>query len=169
MKRSLTRTSSPSSPTRSSALSAAAAPARTTCSGWPDAGRCSTGPGRASTTSRRSGSPSSGISKRARRRARRGSGPSTPSPRRAWSRWPSTPAPPVAVAPVKSDALLRLLICDLVGEDVTRESLATLRDDVADLPRRLDDAERAARELPHRAKYLLLVVGFLRGLLDPHE
>src|SRR6201987_3444238 len=33
---------------------------------------------------------------------------------------------PVTVTPVKSDALLRLLICDLVGEDVTRESLATL-------------------------------------------
>jgi DNA-binding PadR family transcriptional regulator len=76
---------------------------------------------------------------------------------------------PVAVTPVKSDALLRLLICDLVGEDVTRESLATLREDIADLRERLDDAERTAAEYPHRAKYLLLVVGFLRGLLDLHE
>src|SRR5262245_37464341 len=33
---------------------------------------------------------------------------------------------PVTVTPVKSDPLLRLLICDLVGEEVTRESLATL-------------------------------------------
>src|SRR5512146_2905847 len=32
---------------------------------------------------------------------------------------------PVAVTPVKSDALLRLLLCDLVGEEVTRASLAT--------------------------------------------
>ena len=46
---------------------------------------------------------------------------------------------PVAFTPVKSEPLLRLLICDLVGEEVTRESLATLRDDIADLldaPRR---------------------------------
>src|SRR5215211_3168209 len=45
----------------------------------------------------------------------------------------------VAFMPVKSDALLRLLICDLVGEDVTRQSIATLRDDIADIHARLDD------------------------------
>jgi DNA-binding PadR family transcriptional regulator len=76
---------------------------------------------------------------------------------------------PVAVTPLKSDALLRLLICDLVGEGVTRESMATLRDDIADLRQRLEEADRSARELPHRAKYLLLVVAFLRRLLDLHE
>src|SRR5262249_20449060 len=38
-----------------------------------------------------------------------------------------------AVTPVKSDPLVRLLICDLIGEDVTRESMASLRDDIADL------------------------------------
>jgi DNA-binding PadR family transcriptional regulator len=75
---------------------------------------------------------------------------------------------PVTIMPVKSDALLRLLICDLVGEDVTRESLGTLRDDVDDLRRRLDDAERTAAELPHRAQYLQLVIDFLRRLLDLH-
>src|ERR1700757_2170361 len=32
---------------------------------------------------------------------------------------------PVTVTPVKSEALLRLLICDLVGEEATRESMAT--------------------------------------------
>jgi PadR family transcriptional regulator, regulatory protein AphA len=75
---------------------------------------------------------------------------------------------PVSVTPFKSDPLLRLLICDLVGEGVTRESLRTLRDDVADLRRRLDDAERTARELPHREKYLAMVNAFLRRLLDAH-
>jgi hypothetical protein len=53
--------------------------------------------------------------------------------------------------------------------DKSRESMATLRGDIEDLRHRLDDAERTANELPHRAKYLLLVVGFLRGLLDLHE
>ena len=75
---------------------------------------------------------------------------------------------PVHFTPVKSDPLLRLLICDLVGEAVTRESIATLRDDIADLRERLDDSERTAREYPHRDKYLLLVVDFLRRLLDLH-
>ena len=75
----------------------------------------------------------------------------------------------VTLTPVKSDALLRLLICDLVGESVTRERLATLRDDIADVRHRLDDSERSAAQLPHREKYLRLVVDFLRGLLDLHE
>lgn len=62
-----------------------------------------------------------------------------------------------------------LLVCDLVGEEITRESIKTLRADIADIESRLDDAERSAHELPHREKYLLLVVAFLRGLLDLHE
>jgi DNA-binding PadR family transcriptional regulator len=75
---------------------------------------------------------------------------------------------PVGFTPLKSDPLLRLLICDLVGEAVTRKSMATLRDDIADITWRLDDAERTAKELPHRQKYLLLVTGFLRRLLELH-
>jgi len=75
---------------------------------------------------------------------------------------------PVRFPPVKSDPLLRLLMCDLVGEEVTRESLATLRDDIADMWWRLDDAEESAHGLPHREPYLLLVVDFLRRLLQLH-
>jgi DNA-binding PadR family transcriptional regulator len=76
---------------------------------------------------------------------------------------------PVAFTPFKSDALQRLLICDLVGEDVTRESLAGLREELADVTSRLDAAEQRAHELPHREKYLLLATGFLRGLVGLHE
>ncbi len=76
---------------------------------------------------------------------------------------------PVQVTPFKSDPLLRLLICDLVGEEVTRESISTLREDLDDLRQRLDQSEQAARELPHREKYLLLTLGFLQRLLDLHE
>jgi DNA-binding PadR family transcriptional regulator len=75
---------------------------------------------------------------------------------------------PVTITPVKSEPLLRLLIADLVGEEVTRESLATLRDDVADLVERLDQMAAGAEALPHRSKYLLLVNGFLRRLVDLH-
>jgi PadR family transcriptional regulator, regulatory protein AphA len=76
---------------------------------------------------------------------------------------------PVTVTPLKSEPLLRLLICDLVGEDITRASIATLRDDIADLRRHLDDSDQRARQFPHREKYLLLVNHFLRGLLDLHD
>ena len=75
---------------------------------------------------------------------------------------------PVAFTPLKSDALLRLLICDLVGEEVTRASMATLRDDIADLESRLAEAEQSAHQLAHREKYLLLVTTFMRRFLDLH-
>jgi DNA-binding PadR family transcriptional regulator len=76
---------------------------------------------------------------------------------------------PVRFVPVKSDLLLRLLIADLVGERVTRESVVTLREDLADLYARLDETEANTVNLPHRRKYLLLVIGFLRRLLELHE
>jgi DNA-binding PadR family transcriptional regulator len=75
---------------------------------------------------------------------------------------------PVEFTPLKSEPLLRLLICDLVGEEVTRESMATLCEDIADIEQRLQDAEHRAKQLPHREKYLLLVNGFLRRLLELH-
>jgi DNA-binding PadR family transcriptional regulator len=86
--------------------------------------------------------------------------------RQALSEYAATP---VSVLPIKSDALLRLLVCDLVGEDVTRESLATLRTDVADLRERIADARAAATQLPHRARYLLIVTDFLERFLDLHD
>jgi DNA-binding PadR family transcriptional regulator len=75
---------------------------------------------------------------------------------------------PVRMTPVKSEALLRLLLADLVGEEVTRASMATLREDLDDLLARLDDSASAAQALPHRRKYLLLVNRFLRRLVELH-
>jgi DNA-binding PadR family transcriptional regulator len=77
-------------------------------------------------------------------------------------------ATPATFTPLKSEPLVRLLLTDLVGEDVTRASLVTLRDDIADLVERLEASAEAAAELPHRAKYLLLVNGFLRRLVELH-
>ena len=76
---------------------------------------------------------------------------------------------PVAFTPLKSDALLRLLIADLVGEPVTRASLLTLRADLDDLRVRLADSKATAETLPHRRKYLLMVTGFLDRILDLHD
>ncbi len=75
---------------------------------------------------------------------------------------------PVRVTPLKSEPLLRLLMADLVGEAATREGLATLRDDVADLLARLDETRAAAEGLPHRRRYLLLINDFARRLLELH-
>src|SRR5919199_6212244 len=55
---------------------------------------------------------------------------------------------PVRFQPVKSDLLLRLLICDLVGEAPTRESAATIREDIADLMARLEETERRTEAFP---------------------
>jgi len=77
-------------------------------------------------------------------------------------------ATPVSFTPVKSDALLRMLIADLVGEEVTRETIGTLRADIADLHARLDDMEANADAIPHRRKYLRIVTAHLRRLLDLH-
>jgi PadR family transcriptional regulator AphA len=75
---------------------------------------------------------------------------------------------PATFTPLKSDPLLRLLMCDLVGEEVTRESMAMLRDDIADIWWRIEAAEESAHQLPHREKYLLLATRFLRRLLELH-
>ena len=75
---------------------------------------------------------------------------------------------PVHFTPLKSEPLLRLLIADLVGEEPTREAIGTLRADIADLSARLDESAATAEALPHRRKYLLLVIGFLRRLLELH-
>jgi DNA-binding PadR family transcriptional regulator len=83
----------------------------------------------------------------------------------ALEAWAETPT---AFTPVKSEPLLRLLMTDLVGEERTRASLAALREDIDDIRTRLDESEAAAGELPHRRKYLLMVVAHLRRLLDLH-
>ena len=83
----------------------------------------------------------------------------------ALREWARTPA---RFTPLKSETLLRLLIADLAGEEPTRSSIAALRDEIADLRTRLDETERSADRLPHRRKYLLLVTGFLRRLLELH-
>lgn len=57
---------------------------------------------------------------------------------------------------------------NLVGESLTRKSMATLRADIADLQERLDDTGATAERLPHRRKYLNLVIAHLRRVLALH-
>src|SRR5262249_4436492 len=65
-----------------------------------------------------------------------------------------------------ADPILRLLAADLVGEPAVRESLLSMRDDLADLGARLDDADGVARTLPHPEKYLRLNRRLARRVLD---
>ena len=75
--------------------------------------------------------------------------PRTDKGREALREWAETPA---RVTPVKSDALLRMLIADIVGEGLTRASIPALREDIADLEARLDASEESADALPHPAQ-----------------
>ena len=68
-----------------------------------------------------------------------------------------------------SDPILRLLAADLVGEAPARESLLRMREDIADLRSRLDDADQAAHTLPHREKYLLLNHRLAGRVLDAYD
>ena len=73
------------------------------------------------------------------------------------------------LTPLKSEPLLRLLLADLVGESTTRQSLLTLREDIADVLARLEETEESAAALPHRSKYLLMMTRFLRRYVDLHR
>ena len=81
---------------------------------------------------------------------------------RAWA------GTPVRYPRIEHEPLTRLLVADLVGEGPVRESLGSLREDIADLSARLDEAEAAAEHLPHRRKYLLATHRLSRRLLDAH-
>ena len=76
---------------------------------------------------------------------------------------------PAVFVPFKSDLLPRLLIADLVGDELTLGAVTAIRAELAELQAQLDASADRAKLLPHRERYLLLVVEFLRGLLDLHR
>ena len=82
---------------------------------------------------------------------------------REWARTP------LRFTPFKSEALLRTLATDLVGEDAVRQGFATLRDDLEDMRARVEEAAERAKALPHREKYLNLGLEFIEGLIGLYE
>jgi PadR family transcriptional regulator, regulatory protein AphA len=82
---------------------------------------------------------------------------------REWARTP------LRFTPFKSEALLRTLATDLVGEDAVREGFATLRDDLEDMRARVEATAERAKTLPHREKYLNLGLEFIEGLIGLYE
>ena len=80
----------------------------------------------------------------------------------AWARTP------VHFQPFKSELLLRRDGHGPRRRGRRRDSVGTLRADIADLRTRLDEGVASAELLPHRRKYLLMVNDRLRELLDLH-
>ena len=85
--------------------------------------------------------------------------------REAVREWAETP---VRFPRLQHEALVRLLAADMVDEQITRRSIDTLREDIADLAARLDVAEAMADTLPHRRKYLMLGHNLARRMLEVH-
>jgi DNA-binding PadR family transcriptional regulator len=84
----------------------------------------------------------------------------------ALREWAQTP---LRFTPFKSEALLRTLATDLVGEGAVREGFATLRDDLEDMRARVEKTAERAKTLPHREKYLNLGLEFIEGLIGLYE
>jgi PadR family transcriptional regulator, regulatory protein AphA len=82
---------------------------------------------------------------------------------RDWARTP------LQFTPFKSEALIRTLATDLVGEPAVREGFATLRDDLEDMRARVEATAERAKTLPHREKYLNLGLEFIEGLIGLYE
>src|ERR1700745_694984 len=82
---------------------------------------------------------------------------------REWARTP------VRFTPFKSEALLRTLATDLVGEEAVREGFASLRDDLEDMRARVEETAERAKALPHREKYLNLGLEFVEGLIELYD
>src|SRR5215467_2716294 len=76
---------------------------------------------------------------------------------------------PVGFTPFKSDALIRILATDLVGEEAVREGFGALRDDLEDMRARAAATAERDKTLPHRAKYLNLGLEFAEGLIGLYE
>ena len=76
---------------------------------------------------------------------------------------------PVGFTPFKSDALIRLLATDLVGEEAVREGFAALREDLEDMRARVQETAERAKSLPHRERYLNLGLHFVEGLIGLYE
>jgi PadR family transcriptional regulator, regulatory protein AphA len=76
---------------------------------------------------------------------------------------------PLGFTPLKSEALIRILATDLVGEEAVRAGFETLRDDLADMRARMAETAERAKALPHREKYLSLGLEFVDGLIGLYE
>lgn len=76
---------------------------------------------------------------------------------------------PTSAPGVHTEAVVRMLAADLVGERLALESLRGMRAELPDLRARLDVGAAMAETLPHRQKYLVLVLRLANQVLDTYE
>ena len=76
---------------------------------------------------------------------------------------------PLRFTPLKTEVASRLLAADIIGDESTRESFGTLRDDLEELRERIHEMTVSAPALPHRTKYLLLAARFFGRIVDVYE
>ena len=76
---------------------------------------------------------------------------------------------PLGFTPFKSDALIRILATDLVGEEAVQQGFAGLHDDLEDMRARMRETAERAKALPHREKYLKIGLEFVEGLISLYE
>ena len=82
---------------------------------------------------------------------------------KSWLAQPST------LPRFQNEAIVRLLAGDLGDDDSLRASLDGMRVDIENARVNLDAGQVAADSLPHRQRYLSLIHGYGRALLDMHE
>jgi DNA-binding PadR family transcriptional regulator len=85
--------------------------------------------------------------------------------RQALREWLATPA---RFARIQNEPVVRLLGAEFVDRETLLESLAALRDEIADMTARLDAAREIEATLPRRAKALALNQSLARRILQAH-
>jgi PadR family transcriptional regulator AphA len=83
--------------------------------------------------------------------------------RRALSQWLAVPA---AMPRIQHEGIVKLLAADFSDDATIQASLAGLRSEIERAYRNLDEMERRAPSVPHRARYLRLINDYGRRSLD---
>lgn len=78
-------------------------------------------------------------------------------------------AMPARFPEIRNEAAIRLLAGDLIEDQTIVESLRGMLEQLDELERQLDDAERVAVDIPHRASYLSLSHRLPRKLLEAYR
>jgi PadR family transcriptional regulator AphA len=83
--------------------------------------------------------------------------------RRALSQWLALPA---AMPRIQHEGIVKLLAADFSDDATIQASLAALRSEIEHAYRNLEEMERRAPSVPHRARYLRLINDYGRRSLD---
>jgi PadR family transcriptional regulator AphA len=83
--------------------------------------------------------------------------------RRALSQWLAVPA---AMPRIQHEGIVKLLAADFSDDATIQASLAGLRNEIEHAYRNLEEMERRAPSVPHRARYLRLINDYGRRSLD---